>query len=87
MAENGRTNPVHVVELVHTHRTRLDPVVTDSKCHVDPRRIGLMEVVWKVVEAVIDTRIKIVVQLHDVLHGCHVGRGTRNTIMDIKLAQ
>ena len=28
-----------------------------------------MDVVWKVVEAVIDTRTKTVVQFHDVLHG------------------
>ena len=37
--------------------------------------VVLLEAVWKVVEAVIDTHIKSVVQFHDVLHGFHTGRG------------
>ena len=34
----------------------------------------------------INTRIKLVVQLHNVLHGFHTGRGEENDLMDIKLA-
>ena len=49
--------------------------------------IGLMEVMWKVVEAVIYIRIKIVVQFHDVLHMFCAGTGTGIAIMEIKLAQ
>lgn len=30
--------------------------------------IGLPEVVWKLVEAIVDTHVKKVVKLHDVLH-------------------
>ena len=51
------------------------------------RGIGLMKVVWIMVEAVIDTRIIIVVQFHDILHGFCAGKATWNAIMEIKLAQ
>ena len=47
----------------------------------------MLELVWKVVELVIDTRIKTVVQFHDVLHRFCAGSGLRNAIMDIKPAQ
>ena len=46
-----------------------------------------MDVMWKVVEAVIYIRIKIVVQFHDVLHMFCAGTGTGIAIMEIKLAQ
>ena len=49
--------------------------------------IGILEVMWKVVEAVIYTRIKTVVQFHDVLHGFRAGRGAGTTITELKLAQ
>ena len=48
---------------------------------------GLLEVVWKVVEEVIDTRIKVVVQFHDVLHRFRACRGRGAAIMELKLAQ
>ena len=54
---------------------------------VDTRNIGLLEVVCKVMEMVIDNRINLVVQFHDVLHGFCAGRGTGTTIMELKLAQ
>ena len=50
-------------------------------------QIGILEVVWKVVETVIDTHIKAVVQFHDALHGFYTGRGAETVIMEIKLAQ
>ena len=49
--------------------------------------IGMLEFVWKVVESVIDTRIKTVQQFHDVLHGLHTGRGSGTPILELKLAQ
>ena len=49
--------------------------------------VGLLEVIWKVVEAVIDTWIKTVVQFHDVLHRFFSGRGARTAIMELKIAQ
>ena len=62
-------------------------LVLISKGNADTRRIALLEVVWKVVEAVIDTQIKSVVQLHYVLHGFCTGRGIGTAIMDLRLAQ
>ena len=40
-----------------------------SKVNKDTRGIDLLEVLRKTTEAVIDTRVKTAVQLHDVLHG------------------
>ena len=47
----------------------------------------MLDVLWKVVEALIDTRIKTVVQFHDVLHGFCAGRGTGTTITELKISQ
>ena len=51
----------------------------------DFRGIGLLEVVWKVIEKIIDARLKCV-PLHDALHGFRPGRGCSTTIMEVKLA-
>ena len=48
-------------------------LVLITKGNADTCRIGLIEVVWKVEDAVIDTHIKSVVQLHDGLHGIAQG--------------
>ena len=47
--------------------------------------VGLLEVVCKLVEAVIDTRINTVVQFHDVLHRSCAARRERTEIMELKL--
>ena len=52
----------------------------------DNQGIVLLDFMWKVVEAVIDTGIKIVVQLHDVFHCFFAGEGTGTAIMEIELA-
>ena len=57
-----------------------------TKVNADTWRICLLEVVWKMAETVIDTRIKKVVQFHYVLHGFHTGRAEGTAIMEIKLA-
>ena len=62
-------------------------MVRIPKGNEDTLGVGLIEVVWKVLEAVIDIRIKTVVQFHDVLHGFCGGRGMGTTIMELKLAQ
>ena len=62
-------------------------MVLIPKVNEDTRWIELIEVVWKVVEAVIDTRIKTVVQCNDVLYGFCKRRGMGTAIMEIKLAQ
>ena len=49
--------------------------------------IGLLEVIWKLVEAAIDTIIKVAVEFHDVLNGFWAVRGTGTAISKIKLEQ
>ena len=52
----------------------------------DFRGIGLLEVAWKILEKIIDARLKCV-PLHDALHGFRPGRGCSTGIMEVKLAQ
>ena len=49
--------------------------------------MGLLEVVWKLAEAVIVMIIKAAVEFHDVLHRFLTGRGTGTLILEIKLVQ
>ena len=58
-----------------------------TKANTDIRGISLLEVIWKVVEAVIDTLIKTVVQFRDVFHGVLAGREAGTAIMELKPAQ
>ena len=46
-----------------------------------------MEVLWKVMEGIIDARIKKAVTFHDVLHKFCAGKGTGTAIMELKLTQ
>ena len=55
--------------------------------NTDTREIRLLEVVWKVMEGVIYTCMKAEVQIHDVLHGFHAGRGTGRAIIEFKISQ
>ena len=57
------------------------------KANVDIRGIGMIEALCKVLEAIIDTRIKTVVVLHDALHVFCTRRGTGAAMMEIKIAQ
>ena len=61
-------------------------VVLISKGSGDYRGIGLLEVAWKVIEGVIDERLK-GVALHDSLHGFREKRGCGTGIMEAKLTQ
>ena len=51
------------------------------------RGIGLLEVLWKLIEAIIDTRVRAAVTLHDTLHGFLACRGTGTAILEVKLHQ
>ena len=51
------------------------------------REVGLLKAVWKVCEAIIDTRVKKVIRFHDILHGFCQTRGTSTAIMEVKLQQ
>ena len=52
----------------------------------DYRGIGLLEVVWKLLERVMDARFS-EIGLHDYLHGFRAKRGTGTGIMEAKLIQ
>ena len=47
----------------------------------------MIENLWKVVEAIIDTSLKVCINFQVVLHGFLVGRGMRTAILEIKLTQ
>ena len=55
--------------------------------NVYTQKIRLLEVFWKVIEAIIDTHIKKAVDFHDVLNGFRVGIGTGTAIMELNLVQ
>ena len=62
-------------------------LVIIPKSTTDTHFIGLLETLWKVVEALIYTRIRVSLQFHDVLHEFQAGRGTGTAIMELNLAQ
>ena len=47
----------------------------------------MIEVIWKVFEAIIDTWIHTVVTFHRFLHGFCTNRGTETTIIELSMAQ
>ena len=49
--------------------------------------ICLMEVVWKVVEVILNYRFTTFITYHNSLHGLWAGRGTGTTTLKIKLLQ
>jgi Reverse transcriptase (RNA-dependent DNA polymerase) len=51
------------------------------------RGIGLLKVIWKLCEAIIDTRVKQSVTLHDSIHGFTDHCGTGTAIIKAKLQQ
>ena len=53
----------------------VDRFVTNPKINKDTGGVGILEVVWKAVGAVIDTRIKTVVQFFYILHEFQAGGG------------
>jgi hypothetical protein len=52
----------------------------------DYRGIGLLELLWKVVERIMDQQLN-VLPLHEVLHGCQSRRGMGTAILEAKLVQ
>ena len=58
-----------------------------KKENTDTWGVGLLEVVLKVAEVVIDTQTKSVFQFHNVIHEFCAGGGSGTTIIELKLAQ
>ena len=50
------------------------------------RGIGLLDIIWKLLAAIVDNQCK-VIPLHDCLHGFCAYRGTGTAIIELKLAQ
>ena len=57
-------------------------LVLISKGNADTWGIGMLYIVWKVAEAVIDTCIKSLVQFYDVVHRFCAGIDTGTNIME-----
>ena len=62
-------------------------VVLIPKGKKDYRGIGLVEVVWKVVAAILNRRFTSSITYHDALHGFRAGRGTGTATLEAKLLQ
>ena len=62
-------------------------VVLILKGRKEYRGIGIVEVMWKVVAAILHRRITTAIIYHDFLHGFRAGRGTGTSISEAKLLQ
>ena len=49
--------------------------------------VSLHDMLWKVMESIIDTRLRASIQFHNVLHGFHAGGGMGTGTMELKIAQ
>ena len=61
-------------------------VLTPKGTSGDFRGIGLLEVIWKLLEKVLDARLSDI-ELHDYLHGFCAKRGCGTGILEVKLTQ
>ena len=62
-------------------------MVLIPKGNTDTQGIGLLEMLWKVVESIIDTHLWSSIQFHNVLHRFRAGWGKRTATIEIKIAQ
>ena len=62
-------------------------VVLIPKGKKDYQGIGLVEVMWKVVAAVLNRRFTSSITYHNVLHGFRAGRGTGTATLKAKMLQ
>ena len=61
--------------------------VLTPKRITETRGISFLETLWKVVEAIINTSLKVCITFHDVLHVLLKGRGPVTAILELKLNQ
>ena len=89
---------VHIVTMVDIfqHMWRMGDIpqllvwnvlVLIPKVSTDTRGILLLETLWKVIEALIDTRIHVSIHFHDAVHGFWSGRGTGTAVMELEITQ
>ena len=60
-------------------------VVLITKGKKDYRGIVIVEVMWKVVAAILNLRLTVCITFHDFLHGFRAGRGTGTATLEAKL--
>ena len=65
----------------------MDNISTEPKGNTDTWGIGLLELLWKVVEAIIDTCLRASVHIHNTIHRLRAGRGIGTSTLEIKLEQ
>ena len=93
--ETELDNLMRVVDLVQlefregdiAEKATWKEVVLIPKGKKDYRGIGLVEVMWKVVAAILNFRFTASITYHEVLHGFRAGRGTGTTTLEAKLLQ
>ena len=91
----GAENWARVVELVQTafrdgdlaEEVMWQAVVLIPKGEKDYQGIGLVEVVRKVVAAILNRRFTSSITYHDTLHGFRAGRSTGTATLEAKLLQ
>ena len=62
-------------------------VVLIPKKRKEYREIGLVEVMWKVVAAILHRQLTTAITYHDFLHSFRAGRGTGTATLEVKLLQ
>ena len=62
-------------------------LVLIPKGTTDTRFVGLPETLWKMIKALIDTRLRPSLQFHYILHGFRSRREARTDIIELKLTQ
>ena len=62
-------------------------MVLITKGKKDYRGIGLVDVMWKVVVAILNRQFTASITYHDLLHGFRVGHGTGTATLKSKLLQ
>ena len=93
--EEGGPHWENLVELIQTafRERELDEeamwqvVVMIPKGRQEYRGIGIVEVMWKVVAAILHRRLTASITYHDFLHGFWAGRGTGTSTLEAKLLQ
>ena len=62
-------------------------MVLNPKGENDYRGIGLLEVMWKIVAAILNCQLTASIAFHDFIHRFRVGCGTGITTLEVKLFQ
>ena len=90
MDESGGPDAIHVSARGDTDRAELDDSCPHSKGkyrHPEDQIPSARETLCKVVEDIINTRLKSCITFHEILHGFHAGRVIWKAILELKLSQ